>query len=228
MSERLYAILLRLYPAHFRRIYGKEALRLVRDRIRCEKGFLSGVRLWLDLLWDLAKSLPREYAHPPTTPTMAAQCLGERSLLAERSLNPALLCLGATLSALLFGVCAFVLAHNNGFPVLLRIPPSVQERVQRDLTGGDSAGAHSFCMTARRDIPNNSLQPLLSFHFAAPGASGSALIDGKVVKDFKNEQHLSIRAHVLPGNHQLLLRLDRPAENTFMSSNDDFAYCPPK
>ncbi len=61
MSEKLYAFLLKLYPDHFRRTYGDEALRRVRDRASSENGFLSGFRLWLDLLLDLAKSLPREY-----------------------------------------------------------------------------------------------------------------------------------------------------------------------
>jgi hypothetical protein len=42
------------------------------------------------------------------------------------------------------------------------------------------------------------------------------------VKIFKNQQRLSIRAHVFAGDHQFVLHLDRPAENTFMSSNDDF------
>ncbi len=78
MSEKLYEFLLRLYPEHFRRTYGDEALRLVRDRARSEKGFLSGLRLWLDLLLDLAKSLPSRIQQPAnngnhsgTSPTMA-------------------------------------------------------------------------------------------------------------------------------------------------------------
>lgn len=86
MSERLYEFLLKLYPDHFRRTYGDEALRLVRDRARSEKGFLSGLRLWLDLLLDLAESLPREYSNAPTTAIVATQPLnGEPSfqLLAE-------------------------------------------------------------------------------------------------------------------------------------------------
>jgi hypothetical protein len=224
MSEKLYKFLLKLYPVHFRRTYGDEALRLIRDRARSEKGFLSGLRLWLDLLWDLAISLPREYSNPPTTPIVATQLLnGERSfqLLAEPSLNPTLLCLGGTLSAVLFWACVFVVAHGGGFPALLLA------------AGGSSGhsvsiGAYSVCMTAQRDIPSNSVQPLFAFNFARPGASGIALIDGKVVKIFKNEQRLSIRAHVLTGDHQFVLRLDRPAENTFISSNDDFESCQPK
>ena len=257
MSERLYEFLLKLYPDHFRRTYGDEALRLVRDRARSEKGFLSGVRLWLDLLLDLAKSLPREYSNPPTTAIVVAHPLhGERSfqLLAQPSLNPTRLCLGGTLSAVSFWVCGFVVAHGGGFPALFPAPLSLQGSAEstlaqarypyeeespnrnsaRNLAAGGSsghsvsAGAYSFCMTAKRDIPGNSVQPLFAFHFARPGASGVARIDGKVVKIFKNQQRLSIRAHVFAGDHQFVLHLDRPAENTFMSSNDDFEYCQAK
>ena len=45
MSEKIYAWLLRLYPSHFRKDYGGEALQLLRDRARNEKGFLPTI--WL-------------------------------------------------------------------------------------------------------------------------------------------------------------------------------------
>jgi hypothetical protein len=61
MSEKIYAWLLRLYPAHFREKYGEEALQLLRDRARDETGFLQILQLWLDLLTDLVISIPREY-----------------------------------------------------------------------------------------------------------------------------------------------------------------------
>jgi hypothetical protein len=61
MSERIYAWLLRLYPARFRQAFGQEALRLFRDRARDERGVLAVLRLWSDLLCDLIVSLPREY-----------------------------------------------------------------------------------------------------------------------------------------------------------------------
>ena len=61
MSERLYRWLLRLYPNHFRKTYGEAALQLFRDRARDERGVVAGARLWLDLLADLAASLPNEY-----------------------------------------------------------------------------------------------------------------------------------------------------------------------
>src|SRR5436309_14244547 len=61
MSEKIYAWLLRLFPSRFREAYGEEALQLVRDRCRDDKGFLLRLRLWLDLLGDLALSVPRAY-----------------------------------------------------------------------------------------------------------------------------------------------------------------------
>jgi len=61
MSEKLYAFLLRLFPSRFRQSYGEDALQLFRDRARDETGLPSRFRLWLDLLADLAISVPREY-----------------------------------------------------------------------------------------------------------------------------------------------------------------------
>ncbi|HEX3877323.1 MAG TPA: hypothetical protein VHW24_10070 [Bryobacteraceae bacterium] len=257
MPEKLYTFLLKLYPDHFRRTYGEEALHLVRERARSEKGFVSRLRLWLDLVLDLAISLPREYSRGPKTPILATHPgNGERSfqLLAERSLNPTLLCLGGTLSLVLFWLCGFVVAHSGRFPALFPAPLLPQELAQspaaetpypygeespvpnlaRDFaTDGSSgpfvlAGGYSFCLAAKRDIPGDSVQPLFVFRFARPGASGVALIDGNAVKIFKNERRLSIRAHVIAGDHQFALRLDRPAENTFIFRSADFEDCQAK
>ena len=61
MSEKIYGWLLRLYPASFREKFGEEALQLFRDRARDERGFVPRLRLWFDLVADLAISVPREY-----------------------------------------------------------------------------------------------------------------------------------------------------------------------
>ena len=53
MFEKLCALLLRLYPAEFRRAYGREAVQLIRDRARHERGVLLRVRLLMDLATDL-------------------------------------------------------------------------------------------------------------------------------------------------------------------------------
>src|SRR5262249_17268185 len=127
---------------------------------------------------------------------------------------------------------AFVVTHRNAtrFPVV--IPAALVQRLAHtDPVPANSlglslpAGAHSFCMTANQDIPSDSLQPLLSIRFAAPGASGNALIDGKVVKTFQDVESLSIRKPVSAGVHQLVLHLDRPARNASMSTSRDFEPC---
>ncbi len=62
MSEKIYALLLHLFPSRFRQAYGEEALRLVRDRMGDERGVWRRLRLWVDLLGDLAISAPRQHS----------------------------------------------------------------------------------------------------------------------------------------------------------------------
>lgn len=71
MSEKIYALLLRLQARRFREEHGAEAMQLFRDRWRDETGFWRRCRLWWDLLADLAVSLPRGYA-APAAPAIAA------------------------------------------------------------------------------------------------------------------------------------------------------------
>ena len=58
MSDKLCAALVRLYPSAFRQAYGEEALRLIMDRARDEKGLLRQLRLWLDLIGDVIATAP--------------------------------------------------------------------------------------------------------------------------------------------------------------------------
>ena len=71
MSEKLYALLFRLYPSRFRDAYAEEAMQLFRDRSRDEHGFCATVRFWFDLLLDLCISLPREYRNLLRSPVAA-------------------------------------------------------------------------------------------------------------------------------------------------------------
>ena len=67
MFEKLCALLLRLYPAEFRRAYGREAVQLMRDRARHERGVFLRVRLLMDLAIDLfATSLHRWQPDKPS------------------------------------------------------------------------------------------------------------------------------------------------------------------
>jgi hypothetical protein len=118
MSERIYAWLLRLYPSHFRKAYRDEALQLFRDRARDERGFLSGMRLWLDLLGDLAISVPREYRHNPrvVVASPAPHCLdGAPSfhILEDKTLSFGSLLYGGVVSLVVYGSVLFVMGHGR-------------------------------------------------------------------------------------------------------------------
>jgi hypothetical protein len=45
---------------------------------------------------------------------------------------------------------------------------------------------------------------------------------------FRNEQHVLVRASAIAGNHQFEIQLEKPAEMTSMSGNDDFQHCTPE
>ena len=76
MSERIYAWLLRLYPAEFRKAYGDQAMQLFRDRAREERGFRRIV-FWMDIAATLrvrcrgsmvARRCCSPKASPPSAP----------------------------------------------------------------------------------------------------------------------------------------------------------------
>lgn len=117
MSEKLYAWLLRLYPSRFRETYGEEALQLVRDRCRDEPGFLPRLRLWLDLLGDLAVSLPREYFDfQRELPSYAAHLRSEGGpsllVLEDQSLGPGAWFFGGVLALAAAIFFSFLLNHG--------------------------------------------------------------------------------------------------------------------
>lgn len=111
MSEKIYSWLLRLYPPHFRRTYGEEALQLVRDRSRDEHGFFAGLRLWLDLLLDLAVSLPRQRRHPPAAFAAASAAGPQFHVLPDERLRLPAVLFGSALSLAVFGACSYLIAH---------------------------------------------------------------------------------------------------------------------
>jgi hypothetical protein len=67
MSEKLCALLVRLYPSGFRQSYGEEALWLIGERVRDEKGVLRQLRLGFDLIQDLVATVPLYGARSPIT-----------------------------------------------------------------------------------------------------------------------------------------------------------------
>ena len=121
MSEKMYALLLRLYPRHFRETHGDEAMQLFRDRARNEQGLVLKLRLWFDLLTDLAVSLPREYRYLHTA--LAGGSSRQRAhdgpsfaVLEDGSPHPGALFVGGILSLALLTAFPVLINHagNNG------------------------------------------------------------------------------------------------------------------
>src|SRR3569832_1313250 len=72
MSEKIFALLLRLYPSRFRQHNETETILFLRDRFRDEQGATRRLRLIFDLLVDFAVGLPlawrNKYASPAAQP----------------------------------------------------------------------------------------------------------------------------------------------------------------
>jgi Bacterial Ig-like domain (group 3) len=116
MSEKIYAWLLRLYPSNFQKAFGEEALQLFRDRARDERGFFSGLRLWLDLLGDLAISIPREYRSVSAAVAVSqAQHLWDGTpsfhILEAEALSLRSLFYGGIASLLVYGSLLILIGH---------------------------------------------------------------------------------------------------------------------
>ena len=120
MSEKIYALLLRLYPSRFRKMYADDALQLFRDRARDEKGFFPTLRLWFGLLADLAVSVSSEYFHaqPAFIVSSARQHLdGTPSFFVLENDSPPLgaLLFGGLLSLLALGTVSFLNGHGGSY-----------------------------------------------------------------------------------------------------------------
>lgn len=120
MSEKIYSWLLRLYPASFREKFGEEALQLFRDRARDEKGFVTRLRFWLDLVADLAISVPREYYYfePELIGASADQRLGgipSFVVIEGGSPRPGALLSGGVLTMLVLTTCSIFLSQAGNY-----------------------------------------------------------------------------------------------------------------
>lgn len=115
MCEKIFAILFRFYPAGFRARYGDEALQLIRDRLRDEKGALSRMRLCFDLLKDLATGLPLAYLHAESSAAALPQTadgIPHFGSLAFEPLRPRSFVLGSVVSMTMLCALGFALAHG--------------------------------------------------------------------------------------------------------------------
>ncbi|HXR38722.1 MAG TPA: hypothetical protein VN776_06500 [Terracidiphilus sp.] len=105
MSEPLLSGLLALYPAQFRREYGAECARLLRDRFRDERGVMARMRLCADVLHDLLFGVPQLYALPRRAFAKAAPAQADGTMI--RVADEARLSLGALMCAVALSTGAF-------------------------------------------------------------------------------------------------------------------------
>ncbi len=120
MSEKIYGWLLRLYPSQFRQAHGDEALQLFRDRARHETGFFRRLRLWFDLLADLAVSLSREYGYERAVLISASAYQRSDGVpfffqLAGQLPHPGALFSGAALSLSALAAVWLLLGHGGNY-----------------------------------------------------------------------------------------------------------------
>jgi len=106
MSDRLLSGLLALYPAQFRREFGAECARLLRDRFHDERGVMARMRLCGDVLNDLVFGVPRLYAparRALATPGSPQVCGSISRLAEEERLSIGVLMCAVALSVAVFG-----------------------------------------------------------------------------------------------------------------------------
>ena len=60
ISERLYRVLLLAYPREHRREYGEPMVQLFRDQMRRDGGGFRALVVWVQMIFDLVRSVARE------------------------------------------------------------------------------------------------------------------------------------------------------------------------
>ena len=130
MSEKMYPRLLRLYPSSFRKEYEGEALQLIRDRLRDERGLFKRARLWWDLIADFLAGLPRAYLNSYAMPEAASLSphgdgIPSFKVLDKEPLGRGSILVGGTLSMIALATFGFVLS----LPILSQPPSGTNGRM---------------------------------------------------------------------------------------------------
>lgn len=122
MSEKIYALLFRLFPSRFRDRWHDEAIELFRDRAGYERGFWPRLRMWVDILCDFAVSLPLAYlrdrqALVPAAP-VAPHDGPSFTTLEDKPIHASSYFYGTILSIAILSGMSFLARHGGHFPIL--------------------------------------------------------------------------------------------------------------
>jgi hypothetical protein len=177
MCERLFALLLRLYPREFRRAHGADALQLIRDRSGDERGVLLQLRLCLDLIADLlAVTLQRMSPAEPLLVATNASAVRAPSLVIHepRGPRPQSLAAGLLTSAILFAAFSqmFYPRAMDDMPLRLLVP-SLFETTPDQSSGTatpspemTSADSHKLIETVAANLKQHYFDPAVGQQLA--------------------------------------------------------------
>ena len=121
MSEKIYSLLFRLFPARFRARWHDDALELFRDRAGYERGFGPRLRMWFDILCDFAVALPMAYMHEREA--LAPIPVATRSpgpsftMLDDKPIRSSAYFYGTLLSLAILAGIGFMAKHAGHFPI---------------------------------------------------------------------------------------------------------------
>jgi peptidase S41-like protein len=208
MSEKIYAWLLRLYPSRFREAYGQEALQLFRDRSRNETGLVLRLRLWADLLSDLALSVPREYFH--VQPRLAGfsahlrpEGLPSFFVFADEPLSPGALLFGGVLSiAVLVTFSVFLNRGVRYVPLSALIRPTRSSPNARSSPPFDSSAPKAANNTREEASKSKESQPPEMGSTPSQPAKGAAgRIHGSAKLDVAERRRIANAAAAILEKH---------------------------
>jgi len=188
MSEKIFACLLRLYPARFRQQYGAEAMGLLRDRLRDERGAAQRFRLWFDLLADFAAGLPQAYrnsyamAGASSVPQSATGFPAFR-VLEQEPLRPGSVLAGSVLAIAALAAFVFVMNHASAYHPFSRLhglanrsagqaSSDVEQAAEKLEEQIRSAGATQSCGFAKLELHPGNIGYVKLNWFADPARCG--------------------------------------------------------
>jgi hypothetical protein len=161
MSDRIVSGLLALYPAEFRREFGTECVRLLRDRFHDERGVMARMRLCGDVLRDLVIGVPKLYVparRALAAPASPQACGSIFRLPEEEGLKFGALMCAVALSMAVFGCAMGWFANTRhareaGFLRQAKTQPAINKFHRPSVRLASFAAMHQPASTPAQSMP---------------------------------------------------------------------------